>query len=591
MVPLGDKTVNLSLSSPTAGAVLGPQSTAVLQINDNEVTVQFSASTFSVLEDQTNALITVTRFGSGGGTVGVNFTATAGSATAGTDFVTTNGTLTFVAGVTNLTFAVRLLDDILSETNETVNLTLSAPTGGATLGTPSAATLRIVDNERVGSLDSLFLTAVGANGDVQAVAIYTNAASTNVGKAIIVGDFQTVDGVARSRVARLNLDGSLDQSFNPGAGANNVVYAVVIQPDDQVVIGGSFSTVNGTARPFLARLNTDGSLDATYNAAGAGPNGVVLATTFQPDGKLLLGGGFTTYNTTARSRFARLNADGTLDVAFAPGGANDLVQAIAVEPGTTNILVGGLFTSFSGSSRNQLARLTPAGALDGSFAPALSTGAQVYALAVQVDGKVLVGGSFTNIGPQTRTNVARLMNADGSIDPTFSATAAANSSVRALAIEPSGRLLVGGNFTALNGASRPGFGRLNSDGTLDAGYDPDQGANGFVFAMATTTDGKAVIGGHFTTVDGVARGNVARVNGDHGVLQFVSATASVLERGTNVSLSVARLNGASGALTVNFGTTNGTATAGADYVATNGTLTFGPGVTNPNIVVSIINDT
>ena len=90
---------------------------------------------------------------------------------------------------------------------------------------------------------------------------------------------------------------------------------------------------------------------------------------------------------------------------------------------------------------------------------------------------------------------------------------------------------------------------------------------------------------------GVARGNVARVNGDHGVLQFVSATASVLERGTNVSLSVARLNGASGALTVNFGTTNGTATAGADYVATNGTLTFGPGVTNQNIVVSIINDT
>jgi uncharacterized delta-60 repeat protein len=590
VVPLGDKALDLFLLNPTAGVVLGPQSTAVLQINDDEVTLQFSAATYSVLEDQTNAIITVTRFGSGGGTVGVDFTASAGSATAGTDFATTNGTLSFAAGITNLSFAVRLLDDIISETNETVNLTLSAPTGGAALGTPSTATLRIVDNERVGSLDSLFLTAVGANGDVQAVAAYTNPASTNFGKIIVVGDFQTVDGVSRGRVARLNVDGTLDQSFNPAAGANNVVYAVAIQTNDQVLIGGAFASVGGVARPFVARLNVDGSLDATYNAVGAGPNGSVLAMALQPDGKLVIGGGFTSYNSTARSRLARLNTDGTLDSAFNPGGASDLVQAIAIEPGTTNIIVAGLFNTFSGSPRSQIARLTPAGALDAGFAPTLSAGAQLYALAVQSDGKVIVGGSFRNIGPQSRTNVARLQGADGSIDPAFNAAAAANSTVRALALEASGRVLVGGDFTLLNGASRAGFGRLNSDGTQDAGYDPGLAANGFVFAIATTFEGKAVIGGRFTTVDGVSRGNVARINGDHGVLQFVSATASVLERGTNVTLSVARQNGASGAITVNYGTTNGTAT-GADYVATNGTLTFGPGVTNQDIVVIISNDT
>jgi len=590
-VPLGDKVLDLFLLNPLGGAVLGPQATAVLQINDNEVTLQFSAATYSVLEDQTNAVITVTRFGSGGGTVGVSFTASAGSATAGTDFATTNGTLSFAAGITNLTFAVRLLDDILSETNETVNLTLSAPTGvGAALGTPSVATLRVVDNERVGSLDSLFLTAAGANGDVQAIGAYTNTASTNFGKVIIAGDFQSVDGVSRGRLARLNVDGTLDPSFNPAAGANNVVYAVAIQTNDQVLIGGAFATVGGVARPFVARLNEDGSLDAAYNAAGAGPNGSVLALALQPDGKLVIGGGFTTYNLTARSRLARLNTDGTLDAAFNPGGASDLVQAIAIEPGTTNIIVAGLFNTFSGSPRSQIARLTPAGALDAAFAPTLSAGAQLYALAVQADGKVLVGGSFTNIGPQSRTNVARLQGADGSIDPAFNAAAAANSTVRALAIEASGRVLVGGDFTLLNGAGRAGFGRLNSDGTLDAGYDPGLAANGFVFAIATTFEGKAVMGGHFTTVDGVSRGNVARVNGDHGVLQFVSATASILERGTNVTLSVARQNGASGAITVDYGTTNGTATAG-DYVVTNGTLTFGPGVTNQDIVVVISNDT
>ena len=129
-VPLGDKTLSLQLTNPTGGTVLGAQDSALLIITDNEVTLQFSAATYSVLEDQTNAVITITRFGSGGGTVGVNFSASAGSATAGTDFTVASGTLSFTAGVTNMSITVPLLDDILSETNETVSLTLSVPTGG-----------------------------------------------------------------------------------------------------------------------------------------------------------------------------------------------------------------------------------------------------------------------------------------------------------------------------------------------------------------------------------------------------------------------------------------------------------------------------
>jgi len=197
------------------------------------------------------------------------------------------------------------------------------------------------------------------------------------------------------------------------------------------------------------------------------------------------------------------------------------------------------------------------------------------------------------VGAFSRTNVARLTGTDGSIDPSFSSTAAANSTVRALALEASGKILVGGDFTTLNGTSRIGFGRLNSNGTLDAGYDPGIGisTNGSVFSLATQSDGKGVVAGNFVTADGVGRGNVARINGDHGVIQFVTGTASVLERGGSVTLSVSRLSGSSGSITVNFGTTNGTALGGADFGATNGTLTFGPGITNQNIVIPVLNDT
>ena len=592
-VPLGDKTVNLHLFNATSGAVLGNQSTASLVITDDEVTLQFSAATYSVLEDQTNAVISVTRIGSGGGTVGVSYSAVAGSATAGTDFTVSGGTLSFPTGVTNVTVLVPLLDDIVSETNETVLLALASPTGGATLGAVSNAVLRIVDNERVGSVDSLFLSGVGADNVVQAVAIYSNPASTNFGKVIIGGDFQTVAGTSRLRLARLNADGTLDTSFNPGQGVNNVVYAVAIQSDDQVLIGGAFNTVAGVARGFVARLNNDGTVDASYNVGNAGANSTVLALALQPDGRLLIGGTFTTYNGTARARLARLATDGTLDATFNPGsGASDTVFAIGLEAGG-NVVVGGVFNNFAGVARNQLARLTSTGALDATFAPAFSVGAQVYALGVQPNGNILVAGSFTNVGAFSRTNVARLTGTDGSIDPSFSSTAAANSTVRALALEASGKILVGGDFTTLNGTSRIGFGRLNSNGTLDAGYDPGIGisTNGSVFSLATQSDGKGVVAGNFVTADGVGRGNVARINGDHGVIQFVTGTASVLERGGSVTLSVSRLSGSSGSITVNFGTTNGTALGGADFGATNGTLTFGPGITNQNIVIPVLNDT
>jgi hypothetical protein len=155
----GNETVNLALSNATGGATLGTPSAAVLTINDNDTqpSVQFSAATYNSSDDLAgfdgNTVITVTRTGAAGNVVSVNYatsngTATGGAAcgTAGVDYVSTNGTLNFAAGELTKTFNVNVCTDNVFEGTETVNLTLSNPTG-AVLGTPNPAVLNILDND------------------------------------------------------------------------------------------------------------------------------------------------------------------------------------------------------------------------------------------------------------------------------------------------------------------------------------------------------------------------------------------------------------------------------------------------------------
>ena len=191
------ETVNLALSAPTGGATLGSPAAAVLTIADNDVaasgTLQFSAASYSVGEGAGSATITVTRSGGSAGAVGVTFAATNGTATAPGDFTVVSQTVSFAAGDTApKTVTVAIGDDALVESSETVNLALSAPTGGATLGSPAAAVLTITDNDTAGPVLSVSPTTVPAGGAVTAtftvpgtphpsdrVAIYPVGASDN----------------------------------------------------------------------------------------------------------------------------------------------------------------------------------------------------------------------------------------------------------------------------------------------------------------------------------------------------------------------------------------------------------------------------
>jgi uncharacterized delta-60 repeat protein len=263
-----------------------------------------------------------------------------------------------------------------------------------------------------GTLDESFNPGTGISGgvfpQVHALAVQSD------GRIIVGGEFTSVNGVGRNNLARLNANGTLDESFNPGTGIGGVtpsVQAAVVQSDGRVLVAGVFSSVNGVGRNNIARLNANGSLDTGFNP-GTGPDDTVQALAVQPDGKVLIAGFFANVNGVARSRVARLNADGSLDTGFAGGGANDVVFGLVLQP-DGRIVIGGEFTSAGGSGRNRIARLAANGNLDTSFDPGSGvTGGFVLCLALQSNGRVLLGGSFTTVGGTARPSLARLFGGE-----------------------------------------------------------------------------------------------------------------------------------------------------------------------------------
>src|SRR5260221_6101443 len=226
-------------------------------------------------------------------------------------------------------------------------------------------------------------------------------------------------------------------------------------------------------------------------------NGTVDVVLVQPDGKILIGGDFTSLApnggvSVTRNGIARLNPDGTLDATFDPNASGN-VSAIAVQA-DGKILVGGLFTSIGGQTRTNIARLDATNGLaDLTFNPNAS--AQVWSIAVQADSKILVGGAFfgeNSIGGQTRNDIARLDAVTGvpdSFDPN------ANQAVRSIVVQADGKILVGGSFTTIGGQTRNRIARL--DPTTGAADSFDPNARNIVYAIALQADGKILAGGAF----------------------------------------------------------------------------------------------
>ena len=405
--------------------------------------IEFAMDRYQVSESQVSALIRLQRSGNTGTVVTIDYQTGNGTANAG-DYTSQSGTLVFDAGDKEKTFTIPLRSDTSVEDDESVNLTISNPTGGAILGARRDAMLWIEDDDSVigiGSVDAGF--AGGAeSGIVQAVAAQPD------GKVVVGGDFLVAGGMSRQRVARFNSNGTIDEAFNPNASVSGTVHAIVVQSDGRILIGGNFLNVNGEARGYLARLREDGTLDASFNPPG-GANGVVRDLALEPDGDILVSGSFTMFNGEPRGYLVRLFSDGNVDTEF-EALVNLAVYAVEVEA-DGRVLIGGDFTTVNGETRNRVARLNADGSIVEAFDPAEGANRTVFDLAALPDGKVYIGGTFTKVGGQPAFTYLARLNADGLADHAFNPLL--NNAVSSMALQPDGKLLAGGSFTAVNGAT------------------------------------------------------------------------------------------------------------------------------------------
>lgn len=420
--------------------------------------------------------------------------------------------------------------------NDQPPTTMSGPYGSGTFGITfdptsagfKAALLEIAGNDPDENPFQLALTGNGnlsgnvdpdftntVDGPVYAIAVQPD------GKTIIAGAFTNVNGQTRHRIARFLADGTLEDTntFSTGSGPNGAVLCVAVQNDGRIVIGGQFTSVDTQACGRIARLLSDGSVEgpAGFNP-GSGANSAVLSLSIDASDRIIAGGTFVTINGQSRGRIARLLSDGSLESTntFSPGsGAGALVYSVATQP-DGKILVAGDFSTFDGQSRGRIARLLTNGALESTatFNPGTGASDLVRCIAVQPDQKILVAGDFTNVAGVARARIARL-HSDGSVEGlgTFNTGGGADSNVFAVALQADGRIVLAGDFTAVGGLPRPRVARLNANGSVQAlsTFDTGNGASQTVACVAIAADGGILIGGTFTNFDGQTRNGFARL--------------------------------------------------------------------------------
>lgn len=599
----GTQVVKLRLTNPlvrglTDTNLLGQRAAANLAILDGDSygLVGFKQPFYQCDENGGAIDITVLRTVGTSGSGSVQYTTLPDTGVPNQDFTPVSGVLNFGPGEIGKTFQVPILDDTQSDGNQTIFLQLSSPVNLG-LAAPSIVILSIVDNESFreppGDLDVAFRADTAANGPVYTIfPQYTDGMID--GRLMVAGDFTEFNDVTRNRMARLMTNGALDTSFNPGVGANASIRTMVVQTDGKILVGGFFDSILHTNLNGIARLSHDGVLDESFNPGAAADVAAIHSIVIQPDQKILVGGAFSKFNNLPSPGIVRLTTNGFVDRSFnVGGGANAAVFAVAIQ-NDGKILIGGDFTFVNNFEYPRLARLNPNGSVDTSFNIGFGCDAAVRAIVVQPDGKILIGGSFTRIGNTPRNFLARL-EPNGSVDTTFLASEiGADNAVYSIAQQVDGRVVVVGDFTRFNGVGRNRITRLMPDGSSDTSINFGAGANSFVSALYLQPDRKIVLGGGFTTYDEQPRRHIARIYGGTvagpGGIEFSQAEYSANENGTNQVITVRRRGGTAGVVGASFRTVDLTAIAGQDYTATSGILSFPRGETEQSFSVRVLDN-
>jgi len=326
-----------------------------------------------------------------------------------------------------------------------------------------------------------------------------SAAIATIQKVLIAGSFNSFRAVNYNNLLKTTSTTSIDTTFNMGSGSNNNIYASAIDGNGKILIGGNFTTYSGSTINSIARINTNGTLDTTFNVGG-GINNIAYNILPVSQSKILVGGGFSLYSGSSAYNLIRINSNGTLDSTFAAA-ATSFVDNTVITFATQSdgkIIVGGAFNNTAYSSP-YLAKLTPQQTPDTTFNPITGLNGSVYTFATQSDGKILIGGQFTSYSGSTTNYITRI-NTNGTRDTTFNIGAGFNNQVEVIRVQPDGKILVGGLFTQYSGSiAQNHITRLNSNGTKDTTFNFGAGfSNGTVYDMQLQSDGKIIAVGSFS---------------------------------------------------------------------------------------------
>ncbi len=503
----GDEYFDVLLRNPDAGTALSTRRQSRVTILDSQPWYRMAQAEVTVSESATTATVMVHRGGDLNAEARVPFAIRPGTAEPGQDFEAAEGTVSFPVSVREAHVSVRLHPDLAPEPDESLVVELGTPDRGAVVRTERTTTLTIADDDRDGAVDSGFeaanplrpptslgslllrpdgtLLVTGVPSFRQSPALllrrllpdgtpdptfreieFLPASSLEPGttapavlgltvqsdgRILVAGEFAFVDGLPAANLVRLHPDGSRDESF--AARPDSPCYSTAVLADGRVVVGGSFQRMNGLERLYLARLRADGELDQTFRVQANLDTIRIRGVALQADSKVVVCGTFWGFEGLARAYLARLNADGSLDRAFAarPDG---IVSAVAVLPDQRILIAGGFTTPRLG-----LARLLPDGSTDPSFNPGSLFNAPVRHLAPMIDGRLMVGGAFTAAGPAAQNYLVRLL-ANGLPDLSFNPGRGPDDIVASVAVQPDGGVFVHGYYARMNQLDRAHLVRL-----------------------------------------------------------------------------------------------------------------------------------
>jgi uncharacterized delta-60 repeat protein len=289
--------------------------------------------------------------------------------------------------------------------------------------------------------------------------------------------------------------------------------------DGKYIVGGSFTTYSNINYNHIIKLNNNGTIDTSF-VIGTGFNNSTTAIKIQSDGKIVVTGYFTEYSGSNYNRLIRLNTDGTIDTSFVVGSGfstpasnpNEIKEQV-----DGKLLIAGTFSSYSGLTYNNIIRLSSNGLIDTSFVVGTGFNSSVLDFDIQSDGKIIVTGFFTEYSGSNYNRIIRL-NTDGSIDTSFVIGTGFNNTPTAIKIQSDGKIVVTGRFTEYSGFNYNRLIRLNTDGSIDTSFVIGSGiVTSSDIALTIQPDNKIIVGGGFSEYSGVTVNGVVRLNVDGSI--------------------------------------------------------------------------